>query len=223
MSKNSIYQYYNNLAKTYDENRFENTYGKYIDTQERHFLNLFFRNKNYKNILDLGCGTGRLMNFATHGVDFSEEMIKVAQQKYPKREFATGNISKIPFSVQFDCIFCFHVIMHQNKEQTLKFLEECSNKLNQNGILIFDYPTKKRRKVISEQEDWHASNTFTESEIFEMIKNNWNIKKQTGILLFPIHRFPKKTRNCFLDLDIFLCNTFLRKWASYNIVILEKK
>lgn len=223
MSEKSIYQYYNNLAKTYDENRFENTYGKYIDQQERYFLKSFFKNKNYKTVLDLGCGTGRLMNFATHGTDFSEEMIKIAQKKHPSKTFEIGNISKIPFTVQFDCIFCFHVIMHQTNQETLKFLYECELKLKENGILIFDYPTRRRKKSISPQEKWHANNVFTESEIFDLTKNNWKIIKLSGILLFPIQRFPKKFRHLFLGLDIFLCTTFLKKWASYHIIVLQKK
>ena len=223
MNGKSIYQYYNNLAETYDENRFENSYGKYIDQQERHFLNSFFKNKNYQKILDLGCGTGRLMNFATHGTDFSEEMIKIAKKKHPEKIFEIGNISKIPFDIKFDCIFCFHVIMHQTKEGTLKFLNECSHKLKKNGVLIFDYPTKERRKAISTQETWHANNTFTESEIFSLVNDNWKISNQIGVLFFPIHRFPKKLRSLFLGLDIFLCSTFFRKWASYQIIVLEKK
>lgn len=223
MSKNSIHQYYNNLAKTYDENRFENSYGKYIDRQERYFLNSFFRHQNYTNVLDLGCGTGRFLNFATHGVDFSQEMLNIAQAKFPQKKLKIGDISSIPFEEKFDCIFSFHVIMHQTKDDTLKFLEECANTLNRNGVLIFDYPTKTRRKVISTHEDWHANNTFTEFEIFELTKSNWNIIQQTGILFFPIHRFPKRIRNLFLGLDTFLCKTFFRKWASYHIIFLEKK
>lgn len=222
MSRSSIYKYYNSLAKTYDENRFENSYGKYIDQQERYFLKSFLHDKNYSTLLDLGCGTGRLMNFATHGTDFSGEMIKIAQKKHSDKIFEIGDISKIPFDIKFDCIFCFHVIMHQTKEETLKFLDECFSKLNQNGVLIFDYPTRTRKKSISPQESWHANNAFTENEIFELVKNNWKIKKQSGILFFPIQRFPKKMRTVFLGLDTFLCKTFLKKWASYNIIILEK-
>lgn len=96
MIKNQIHQYYNDLAKSYDENRFENSYGKYIDTQERYFLNLFFKNKKYSKVLDLGCGTGRLLNFATHGVDFSQEMLNIAQEKFPQKQLKTGEISNIP-------------------------------------------------------------------------------------------------------------------------------
>jgi 2-polyprenyl-3-methyl-5-hydroxy-6-metoxy-1,4-benzoquinol methylase len=222
MMKNSILDYYNSLAKTYDENRFGNSYGKYIDNQERSFLTSFFKNKKYSKVLDLGCGTGRLLNFATHGTDFSEEMLNVARQKYPEKIVAKGEISNIPFNEEFDCIFCFHVIMHQSKEKTKAFLDECYQKLGKNRALIFDYPTKNRRKAVSPQEDWHANNSFTTSEIAHFSNDQWKIKNTTGILLFPIHRIPKSIRTYFLPLDIFLCKTFLRNWASYQVVVLEK-
>jgi len=94
--------------------------------------------------------------------------------------------------------------------------------LTAKGTLIFDYPTKARSKGISPQEDWHANNSFTISEISELSKDQFTIKNTTGILLFPIHRFPKSLRKYFLPLDIFLCKTFLKKYASYHIVVLEK-
>ncbi|WP_139423771.1 methyltransferase domain-containing protein [Chryseobacterium mulctrae] len=37
-------------------------------------------------MLDLGCGRGRLLNFATHGVDFSQEMLNIAQEKFPYKQ-----------------------------------------------------------------------------------------------------------------------------------------
>lgn len=223
MIKNQIHQYYNNLAKTYDENRFENSYGKYIDRQERYFLNSFFRNKNYSNVLDLGCGTGRLLNFATHGVDFSQEMLNIAQAKFPQKTLKIGNISNIPFEKEFDCIFSFHVIMHQTKQETKNFLNECHKKLNKDGFLIFDYPTKVRKKTPSPQKDWHANNAFSTDEISELLKNNWKIIETKGILFFPVHRIPKSFRKMFLPLDIMICRSFLKKWASYQIIVLKKQ
>ncbi|MCW3160147.1 class I SAM-dependent DNA methyltransferase [Chryseobacterium oryctis] len=220
--KTNILEYYNKLAKSYDENRFGNSYGKYIDQQERIFLTSFFKIKKYSRILDLGCGTGRLLNFATHGADFSEKMLEVAQEKHPDKILAKGEISEIPFDINFDCIFCFHVIMHQNKEETRLFLNECYRKLDKNGTLIFDYPTKSRRTVVSPQEDWHAGNSFTSDEISNILENKWKIKNKTGILLFPIHRIPKSMRKFFLPIDIALCKTFLKNWASYQVIILEK-
>lgn len=221
--KNSIHEYYDHLAENYEENRFGNSYGKYIDRQENVFLDSFFKNKNYSKILDLGCGTGRLLKFATHGIDFSEKMLSIAKEKNAEKITAVGEISKIPFEIEFDCIFCFHVIMHQTKEETKKFLGECFRKLDHHGILIFDYPTKARRKTVSPQQDWHAGNTFTAKEISHLSNEKWNTKSTTGILLFPIHRLPKSLRKFFLPLDILLCRTFLKKYASYQIVVLEKR
>ena len=223
MIKNQIHQYYNTLAKTYDENRFENSYGKYIDEQERYFLNSFFKNKKYSKVLDLGCGTGRLLNFATHGADFSQEMLNIAQEKFPDKPLKIGEISNIPFEENFDCIFCFHVIMHQTKQETENFLNESHKKLNKEGILIFDYPIKSRRKEISSQEEWHANNSFTPNEILDLIKSDWKIIGTKGVLFFPIHRIPKNFRKIFLPLDIMICRTFLKKWASYQIIVLKKQ
>lgn len=220
---NSIHEYYDHLADTYDENRFKNSYGKYIDRQEKTFLNSFFRGKKYQKVLDLGCGTGRLLEFATHGTDFSEKMLAIATKKHPQKITAAGEISNIPFDTEFDCIFCFHVIMHQTKEETTKFLGECFQKLNNQGVLIFDFPTKARRKTISPQEDWHAGNSFTSQEVSILTDSQWNLKNTTGVLLFPVHRLPKGLRKFFLPLDILLCRSFLKKWASYHIVVLEKK
>lgn len=220
--KTNIREYYNNLADTYDENRFGNSYGNYIDRQEKVFLNSFFRHTKYSKILDLGCGTGRLLDFATHGTDFSEPMLSIAREKHPDKIISAGEISKIPFDISFDCIFCFHVIMHQTKDETSKFLDECRRKLDNNGILIFDYPTKARRKAVSPQEDWHAGNSFTPPEISQLVKDDWKIKSTTGILLFPVHRIPKSIRKFFLPVDILLCRTFLKRWASYHITVLEK-
>ncbi len=222
MMKTGILDYYDNLAKTYDENRFGNSYGQYIDRQERNFLTSFFKDKKYSKVLDLGCGTGRLLDFATHGTDFSEEMLNMARKKNPGKILLKGEISKIPFDGEFDCIFCFHVIMHQNKNETRLFLNECHRKLSRNGILLFDYPTRSRRKTVSSQEYWHANNSFNTAEIAQLSEGHWKVKNTTGILLFPVHRIPKGIRKYFLSLDIFLCKTFLKKWASYHIAVLEK-
>ena len=221
--KEQILEYYDQLAPTYDQNRFENSYGKYIDEQERQFLKTFFIKYQFSKILDLGCGTGRLLDFATHGLDFSAEMLKVAQQKYPEKILKVGEISKIDFKEKFDCIFSFHVIMHQTEDETQLFLKESHEKLNYKGILIFDYPTKCRSKLKNGESNWHAKNTFSEEEILKIVKGDWKILEKVGVLLFPIHQVPKSIRNFFLPLDISLCKTFLKKWASYNIVVLEKK
>lgn len=221
----TIKKYYDDLAPTYDSNRFENSYGKYIDQQERTFLKSILEKNAFKNTLDLGCGTGRFLEFANHGVDISPRMIEIAQSKFPNTAIKEGSVSNIPYPENyFDLIFSLHVIMHLDLNITEDFLTESHKKLSLNGKLIFDFPSKKRRKLINyKSENWHAANDFSTAEILKMTENNWKLKTYKGILFFPIHRFPTWIRPFLGKIDTLLCNSFLKEYASYIIVELEKK
>jgi ubiquinone/menaquinone biosynthesis C-methylase UbiE len=223
--KIEIKNYYDDLASSYDQNRFGNTYGSYIDGQERKILTDFFKKNKSQKTLDAGCGTGRLLDFATHGMDLSENMVAESQKKFNDKELKTGGITAVPFGENtFDVVYCFHVIMHLDKKITENFLKESHRILKPNGTLIFDFPSKKRRNITRHKsENWHSANHFSISEINEMVQNNWKLKNYLGILFFPIHRMPKSTRKLFVALDNLLCRSFLREHASYLIVELEKK
>ncbi|WP_298308874.1 class I SAM-dependent methyltransferase [Flavobacterium sp.] len=221
----AIKKYYDNLAPTYDSNRFENSYGKYIDQQERIFLKAILEKNSFKNTLDLGCGTGRFLEFADYGVDISPKMIEIAKSKFPNVAIKEGSVSNIPYPENyFDLIYSLHVIMHLDIKITEEFLAESHKKLNLKGKLIFDFPSKKRRKLINyKSTNWHAANDFSIAEIQKMTENNWKFKNFNGILFFPIHRFPTWIRPFFGKIDNFLSNSFLKEYASYIIVELEKK
>src|SRR4051812_44332726 len=76
---------YNPFAKTYSEVFVENN---------RNSITAYFSHLNIplkgKNVLDLGCGDGydlsqiKLKEASIFGIDSSEEMIKLAQQKNPE-------------------------------------------------------------------------------------------------------------------------------------------
>lgn len=220
-----VKKYYDELAPTYDSNRFENSYGKFIDEQERTFLKNILSQKTKAKILDLGCGTGRFLEFANHGVDLSPRMIEVAQSKFPTTEIREGSVSNIPFEDDyFDLIYSLHVIMHLDPKITADFLAESHKKTNQNGVLIFDFPSKKRRTLANyKPKNWHAANHFSVNEILKLTQNQWKLKSYRGIVFFPIHRFPSWIRPILISIDNFLCSSFLKEYASYLIVELEKK
>lgn len=74
----SVQDYYDQLASNYDQNRFANSYGQYIDRMERQILTTWLTDTPAAQVIDMGCGTGRLLDFALTGVDASTEMLKVA-------------------------------------------------------------------------------------------------------------------------------------------------
>lgn len=222
---NEIKKYYDDLATTYDENRFGNSYGEFIDKQEKAFLSQCFSKVENLKVLDLGCGTGRLIEFANFGVDVSSNMLEVAKNKFPNKEFRVGSVSSIPFENDFfDFIFSFHVIMHLDKASTLEFLNESKLKLRKKGRLVFDFPSKKRRLLTNYKTNgWHGSNHFSLSEIEKMLGDDWQLKNVRGVLFLPVHRIPYNFRKLFLKLDNLLCASFLKEFASYLIIEIERK
>lgn len=108
-------------------------------------------NPNAKNILDLGCGTGRhaellcRKGYHVHGVDASEDMIQIAKgrqcQGSGSLKFTHSKIQDLNLSERFDVIVAlFHVLSYQTtNEDVLTFFKVASNHLEDDGILIFDF------------------------------------------------------------------------------------
>ena len=86
--KKEIVNYYDELAKRYDENRFSNSYGKYINQQENRILKSYLNKNETELNLDVACGTGRFLDYSDYGVDISHEMVKVAQEKFPQKKIS---------------------------------------------------------------------------------------------------------------------------------------
>ena len=175
--------------------------------------------------MDIGCGTGRLLDYANYGVDFSPEMLKIAAQKYPNKILLEGSLTNIPIeNDHLDVIYSFHVIMHQDMNTTQEFLTQAHQKLKRGGKLIFDFPSAKRRKTVQQQQkDWHAANQMTLLDTEKLAGSQWKIIKSQGFLFFPIHRIPSSLRSIFRPLDNFICRSFFKEYASYLVIVLEKQ
>ena len=97
---NTIERYYEQLAETYDEERFGRSYGRYVDQMERAVLSDWLAQVSPTDVVDLGCGTGRLLDFAMTGVDASAAMLKVAGRKHPDRQLIQAALPSL------DSLFC---------------------------------------------------------------------------------------------------------------------
>ncbi len=220
-----IRKYYNDLAYTYDEDRFNNTYGKYIHQQETLILQKLIKHSDDSRILDLACGTGRLSNFATDGSDLCENMINIAEKKYPNKIFRVEDATKSGWPENtFQTVFSFHMFMHLDIDKTSEMFQSISRLLKSGGRLIFDVPSSQRRKLsFRKQDGWHGNNAFTKKQILSLLGDEWELLSSEGILFFPIHRIPKKVRRYFSAMDSFFCSSFLKDFASYTVYEVQKK
>ena len=218
----SIKSYYDQLAPQYDQDRFGNSYGAYIHEQEEGIFKKWI--SNMTPILSLACGTGRLMEWATHGLDISEAMIEEAQKKFPQKSFVVGDAIQTNFpDVYFAQIFSLHFLMHLPKDIIKLVIAEAHRILVPGGILVIDFPSSKRRQLLTHhQKGWHGASDLSIKEIEQIAGNKWKIESSQGVAFFPIHRVPVKMRKCLRPLDDLICRTPLKAFASYTFVKMRK-
>jgi ubiquinone/menaquinone biosynthesis C-methylase UbiE len=220
-----IKEYYNKLASDYDRDRFGNSYGNYLDRQEKAIVRTVLNNKDITNVLDVGCGTGRFLEFASHGIDLSEEMIRVAKKKFPEKKLFVQSAVKTEFeNSSFDSILSFHMFMHLDKKVTAEVFNEMNRILKKGGRMIFDVPSEQRRKLVNyKSKNWHGANDFTPTKLKALLGDKWEICEYYGIAFFPVHSIPKPLRSSFRVIDTFLCHTFLKNYSSYLLFVIRKK
>lgn len=133
---------------------------------------------NGDNILDLGCGSGRLndaledIDIRYTGADNSEVFIEWAQKHYPNKKFILlkDNIN-LPFKNEsFDKVFCLALIHHiPSKILQEEYLKEIYRVLKPNGELILTtwniWQNPKMRNLV-------RSNNL--KKIFGLNKLDWN-------------------------------------------------
>jgi ubiquinone/menaquinone biosynthesis C-methylase UbiE len=219
-----ITDYYNQLAPCYDADRFGNTYGQYLHRQETFFMHKMIEADTHL-VLSLGCGTGRLMEMATHGADISPAMIEEATKKYPDKKFAACSATDTVYEDGFFTgVFSMHVLMHLPLETIEAVLAEAHRITADTGWLIVDFPNESRKKRKKSKEGWHAATGFTIKNFAALASiHGWCIQQHYGLLLFPVHRLPPAARKLFFWADTWLCRLFTKKYASYTLVKLYKK
>lgn len=121
--------------------------------------------KKENNILDLGCGNGRLIDFLKDfdikytGTDISDKLVEVAKENYPKNNFIIGDFLKLPFGKEtFDTVFSIASFHHiPSTELRLESLEEIKRVLKKDGYLLITVwnllDQEKYSEYIKKEED----------------------------------------------------------------------
>lgn len=186
------YQIYRDNFGDNDENRFYNVFNKY------------FLNKN-SSIIDIGCGRGDLINFLINkgftniiGVDINKDL-----WVYPKYRHLlyTQDIKDMNIINNADIIICQAILHHLPLNTTLKFIGQCKDILNNNGVILLSEP----------------NNTFITKVLFYCLFTPLRYISKYTYYMSKIHKYEyEEWQKWFKNKDIIL-NKFKRE--GYNILL----
>ena len=111
MDKKEIISFFDSLASLWDSNMVRN------EDAIRLILDKGGIKKGTR-VLDVACGTGVLFpdyisrGALVTGIDISEEMIKVAKEKFPEAEIICGDAEDFIFNEKYDAVMIYNAFPH---------------------------------------------------------------------------------------------------------------
>jgi malonyl-CoA O-methyltransferase len=162
--KRQVAEWYNKLSSSYDE-----LYGKEQSPKYEIVLE-FLREKHFKVLVDIGCGTGTFLEKAREicdhsiGIDLSTSMLKIAKnRRTPNAEYVLASSSSLP--LRGNSVDCTVSISTAKAESNLPILiadlERISHQDSLLAVTIFQKPgtpiplplaTRARSTIISDRE-----------------------------------------------------------------------
>lgn len=180
----------------------------------RNNLILFLLKKfrpNFKNLLEIGCGTGFVLkmiaeNFQNSnilGTEIYESVVKIAKKRLIKLKnikIFKMDARKMKQNNKYDIVAAFDVIEHIKEEAIV--LNNIYKSLKQNGLLIITVPQHKFLWSIYDEIGFHQRRYSIKYVKFILSKNKFKIDYSTSF-------------NSFL-LPIMFLSRFLNKFKNIN-------
>lgn len=156
---------YNKIAKDWMEDHERDTW--WIEGTDK-YLSFF---KSNEHILDIGCGGGEKSKyfvkkgFGVTGIDFSDEMIKLAKEQVSAAKFFVKDIKQpLGFENFFDGVFAQAVLLHIPKDEVIDVLKNITTSLKLKGY--FYVAVKELRQGGKDEETVKESDYGFEYERF---------------------------------------------------------
>ena len=202
-----IIAYYDRLAPLYDQDRFGNSYGRFVDARERALVERWLAGR--RDVLEIACGTGRLSNIASVACDASQASLKVARERDPRLARTAADATRLPFApASVDAVFGFHLLMHLDATSVRATIAEAARVLRPGGLLVADVVSATRRRLwprATPEVAWHGSTVLTVDAFREVCASQGlRCKAMTGLLLLPVQRLPPWLRPFLAPLDAAL-------------------
>ncbi len=161
-----------------------------------HLFNKLDNEFSFKSpFLDAGCGVGDFSYFLSEkdligdAIDFSEEAIKITKE-YNKKELINvilGDATEI--NKKYNLIILMDVIEHIKEDK--KFIENISNKLNNNGYIFISVPNNPDEWAWDDEHYGHFRR-YTKEQIRKILRDNNLEVVKLWDFTFPIFYWMRK-------------------------------
>ncbi|MGD9566937.1 MAG: class I SAM-dependent methyltransferase [Sedimentibacter sp.] len=142
-------------------------YGLFFNIQTKNFTSIFNNIKNeldlsnYKNIIDIGCGTGALCNvlyeqgLSVTGIDPAKGMIETAKKKSKNKEieYIEANVLRgLPFEDKSFDVSISSFVAHGLSKNERQIMYDEMKRITKHLVIIYDY--NEHRGLITDIAEW---------------------------------------------------------------------
>lgn len=125
------------------------------------YIDEFVASLSGKDVLDVGCGAGQITDYLTQkgfnviGLDFSQELLKIAKQNFPNSKFMLVDICDYKQETQVDGIITKDTLFHLPDEDLIHVLQKFKKLLKPSGniCIIMDIPKETGENIFVEELD----------------------------------------------------------------------
>lgn len=185
---------------------------EYINLLKKYFFN------HEKSIYEVGCGSGAFLypfycdNYVVGGVDYSENLIKIAKSFMPSCDFTYSEASNLDVNKKYDYVVSHSVFFYFEDYDYAEIVLDKMIKKARHSILVFDVPDFNKKELC----EYTRKSTYPSGEYEKRYKNLGHLyyKKEW----FKKFEIKHRVKISFYEQELFFKNYGNSKFR-YNVLI----